>query len=349
MKTTLYLIRHGETVWNVEGRFQGHKDSPLTSLGERQARWLRMALKDIEFDAIYSSTSPRAYRTADIIRGKREVAIETSDRLMEIHLGCWEGKPRTEIENIFPEDHHLFWSAPHAYVPSNGGESFPQLQNRVIQEMKDIIWKHRDGNVLIVTHAIALKAIMAWFKGDPLENLWSPPIIQPTALNKVVIEGDDACSIELYGDISHYQTVRKAVGAIAYQGNRFILVHKVSNTPSGVSGIWDFPKGGVEEDDVCLENAVLRELLEETGSDQYIIKEELPEKITFEFDDELRKRIGYDRQETRMFLVEFLGNPADLKPRDNEIDEVTLVEVEYLLSKLSHAETAEYVRRYCGI
>ncbi|WP_412973887.1 histidine phosphatase family protein [Paenibacillus sp. OAS669] len=253
---------------------------------------------------------------------------------------------RSYIERAYADEHKAFWNTPHLYKPINGGESFSQLQDRIIPTVLDITAKHRDGNVLIVTHAIALKVIMAYFRGDSLEKLWSPPLIQPTALNKIVID-DTGFNIELHGDISHYQTVRNAVGAIAYQGNKFILVHKILNTFGESSGVWDFPKGGVEAGDLGLEDAVIRESIEETGTDKYVIKQELSEKIAFNFNEDIRKRMGYERQETTMFLVEFIGNQNDLKPNDKEIDELMLVESENLLKKLSHKETAAYVQEHC--
>ena len=220
------------------------------------------------------------------------------------------------------------------------GNPFLSYKNRIIPTVLDIINRHKGGNVLIVTHAIALKVIMAYFRGDSLEKLWNPPIIQPTSLNKIVIR-DTEYNIELYGDTSHYQTVRKAVGAIVFQGDKFLLVHKLLNTFNKESGVWDFPKGGVEVEDLSLKDAIMRELFEETGTDKYIIKQELPGKITFYFDDDIKKKIGYECQETTMFLVEFVGNQIDLKPCGEEIDEILLIDSENLLDKLSHQETAD--------
>ncbi|MBP1989667.1 histidine phosphatase family protein [Paenibacillus eucommiae] len=346
-KTTLFLTRHGETEWNVEGKIQGHQDSSLTLLGKRQASWLRTSLKEFNFDAIYSSTSQRTYHTAEIIRDKRKLDIYPSDSLKEINMGSWEGQKRSDIESNFPDDHRKFWNTPHLYTPRNEGESFSQLQDRIIPAIKEIVSKHRGGNILIVTHAIALKVIMAYFRGDPLEKLWTPPSIQPTALNKVEII-DNVYNIELYGDVSHYQTVRKAVCAIAYQGNKFILVHKVLNTFEDDSGVWDFPKGGIEDEDLSLEDAVKRELMEETGTDKYVIKQKLPNKISFNFNEDVRKRTGYESQETSIFLVEFVGNQSDLKPCGKEIDEIILIESESLLNKLTHKETAAYIQKHCS-
>lgn len=134
-------------------KLQGHLDSPLTDLGKRQAQWLSEHLIDIELDAIYSSASPRAMHTAEIIRD----------------MGTWEGKGRSDLEREYRDEYYKFWNEPHAFIPTNGGEDFVQLQDRLISQVNQIISKHNGGNVLMVTHAVALKVIMAYFKGDPLE------------------------------------------------------------------------------------------------------------------------------------------------------------------------------------
>lgn len=343
--TTLYLTRHGQTEWNAEGRLQGHMDSPLTLLGKQQAKWLRAKLADTPFEAIYSSTSGRALQTAEFIRGGRKTDIVASDRLKEINLGLWEGRKYVHLEREDPDRHYAFWNEPQRYEPTDQGESFAQLWDRVIPEVLDIISRHRGGNVLIVTHAITLKVIMAYFRGDPMEKLWSAPFIQPTALCEVSITGD-RYTVEKYGDTTHYQTVRRAVGAIAKQGNKCILVHKVKNALGDMPGAWDFPKGAVEEQDESLEQAVLRELAEETGSSRYKVIRELPAKITFSFDENITKKLGFERQETTMFLVEYEGDGLDLCPADGENDEVVLVEAEEVESRLSHDETIAYFRRH---
>lgn len=145
------------------------------------------------------------------------------------------------------------------------------------------------------------------------------------------------------------QNVRYAVGAIAYQGSRFVLVHKVQNSSGKQSGVWDFPKGGVEATDASLEEAILRELAEETGTDQYVIQKQFQEQITFSFSEKARKRIGYERQETTMFLVEFVGNPNEFIPQDGEIDKIKLVESEEVMRYLTHKETAAYLQEHVGI
>ncbi|MBO0780297.1 MAG: histidine phosphatase family protein [Ktedonobacteraceae bacterium] len=202
-RTTIYLARHGQTQWNVERRAQGHLDSPLTEMGVRQATWLRDALIDIYFDVIYSSSSLRAYRTAEILRAHRTCELVPRDDLREIHLGSWEGKTSSEIRKTHSASHIAYRETPHLYQPENGGESFHDVQKRVTQVFNELVTQHEGGTLLVVSHASALKTLLCHLEHGSLEQLWETPFMHPTALSKVVVE-DGQFSIELYGDISHY-------------------------------------------------------------------------------------------------------------------------------------------------
>lgn len=203
-KTTIYITRHGQTQWNVEKRMQGRQDSPLTKLGIRQATWLRDALKHVDFDAMYASPSPRARRTAEILRHQRERELALHNDLQEIHMGSWEGKTQQELRENHAASYTAFWETPHLYQPENGGESFHDVQSRVIPLMESLLMEHQGKTILIVTHTVTLKTIMNHFEKRSLAQLWHPPYIHPTALCKVVIEAEQP-SIELHADISHYQ------------------------------------------------------------------------------------------------------------------------------------------------
>jgi len=202
--TTIYLTRHGQTEWNVEKKLQGHKDSPLTELGILHAQWLASSLGHIGFDAIYSSSSGRTLKTAEILRGARSIAIIPDDDLREIHMGSWEGEVNANIEESCPEQFHEFWNNPLQYQPSNGGESFHELHNRVIPKMQRIIKENEGKTIFIVTHAATLKLMMTFFNGQPLADLWNPPIFHSTALCKVIVDGEKQ-TVELFGDTSHYK------------------------------------------------------------------------------------------------------------------------------------------------
>ena len=96
--TTIYLTRHGQTEWNVQHRMQGHMDSALTSIGLQQAEWLSQGMRSVQLDAIYTSPSPRALRTAEIMRGERSTYLNLSDAFKEIGMGVWEGSDSAELE-----------------------------------------------------------------------------------------------------------------------------------------------------------------------------------------------------------------------------------------------------------
>lgn len=203
MKTTLYFTRHGQTKWNLQKKMQGHKDSPLTEFGIRQAEWLRERLGNVDFDAIYSSSSPRAVSTARILLGNRPIDISTLDSLKEINMGLWEGQNVKHIQQAYPVQYEQFFNQPHLYTPTGHGESYRELLGRTLPAIKDIITKHKGKEVLIVTHRITLKAVMGYFLNKQLDEMGNLPDIYPTALCKITMN-EDTPEVDLYGDVSHY-------------------------------------------------------------------------------------------------------------------------------------------------
>lgn len=203
--TTLYLTRHGQTEWNLEGRLQGRKDSPLTEKGERHAGWLGESLADVPLDAIYSSSSPRAVRTAEILRGKRPIQLHAVEDLQEVDMGHWEGRTGADIEAGSRDEYEAFWKEPHRYEPTNGGESFVQLGNRVVPAIERILNENHGRSILVVTHAAVLNLLMTAFNGQAISEMWKPPILESTCLCKVVY-GPGGMNVELHGDVSHYRT-----------------------------------------------------------------------------------------------------------------------------------------------
>ncbi len=136
---------------------------------------------------------------------------------------------------------------------------------------------------------------------------------------------------------------RLAVGAVIMQSNEVLLVHKVKVMTEGeendkVKGTWDFPKGGVEESDVNLEEALLGELEEETGSKAYKIIRRYNETIDFKFP----KGYKYASQKTIMYHVIYTGDRSDIKAKDEEIDDIKFVEYREVLNSLELEETKSF-------
>ena len=197
----LYVTRHGETLWNTQKRLQGWKDSDLTEKGIKNALSLGNRLKDLEFQSIYASPSKRTLKTVNLIKGGREQLIIEDENLREINLGVWEGQTHDDLKEKYPEEFQAFWNTPHLYTTSSG-ESFYQLRERVNNFLNRIISEHENGNILIITHTVFIKALLSHCKDLSIERLWDPPFIHDTSLSIIEIK-DGEIEIKLEGDITH--------------------------------------------------------------------------------------------------------------------------------------------------
>lgn len=201
----IYITRHGETQWNTVKRMQGHDNSPLTELGIKQAKWLYERIKDKNIDVVYSSALKRALDTSNIIKGQRKIEVIPVDALKEIYLGSWQGCLASEVEKSYPEHHKAFWYEPEKYVPIDG-ESFDSLMNRVSDFFEQILDKHKNEDVLIVAHAIVLKALINYINKGNISSLWDGPHFKPTSLT-ILDYTDEELKIELLADTAHYKEV----------------------------------------------------------------------------------------------------------------------------------------------
>ena len=201
---TLYIVRHGETEWNIENKLQGWADSSLTSKGIQHSLLLQKRLEPIHFTHIYSSPSGRAIHTANLIKGLQKTEVKPVEHLKEVNLGSWEGKTHDEVKRIDPERYDHFWNAPHLYV-ANSGESFEDLNTRVKHFLKFITSEYTDGNLLIVTHTVFIKMLLAYVKKLPISELWRPPYIKDTSLT-ILEYKDGHFTIRLEVDTEHLLT-----------------------------------------------------------------------------------------------------------------------------------------------
>lgn len=196
----LFITRHGETVWNIEKRLQGWKDSSLTESGVQNAIALGKALTTTVFESVYSSPSERTIHTAKLIIGDQDIPFYLEQKLREINMGDWEGRTHAEVAESETDSFHSFWNTPHLYITKKG-ESFLEVQHRAVKAINEIKTAHQSGNILLVTHTVVIKCLLAYFKNLPLEKLWEPPFIHDTSLT--VIEIGEENKILLEGDITH--------------------------------------------------------------------------------------------------------------------------------------------------
>jgi broad specificity phosphatase PhoE len=196
----LYITRHGTTEWNLEKRLQGWADSPLTEDGRNRAIKLGNSLKDIDFDMIYTSPQERALNTAKLIRGNKNTEIKVHNGLKELRYGSWQGMYISDIEKDYPADYHSYINDPEQYMPEDG-ESMVDLFQRVNLFLEEISTMNYQ-NILIVSHGITIKAIIAIIKELSWQEFASLEIYTGTALNVCELK-DGSFEFLLEGDISH--------------------------------------------------------------------------------------------------------------------------------------------------
>jgi probable phosphoglycerate mutase len=197
----LYFTRHGETEWNAEKRIQGRLNSNLTANGVLHARLLGKKLASTPFDAVIASPSTRTVETAKLIIGDRPLSIITDERLMEIHLGRWQGKTMAEIKEMDPERYDCYRNHPKLFTNPEG-ESFCDVRKRVEEVLYSLEETYQSGNLLIVTHGVVIKVLQMICKNSPIDRIWDPPLIEGTSLSVVKVENGSR-ELILEGDISH--------------------------------------------------------------------------------------------------------------------------------------------------
>lgn len=159
----LYVIRHGQTDWNVSGLYQGHTDIPLNSTGIKQASILYEKLKDINFDIVLSSPLSRAYDTAKICLSDRNIPIIIDNNLIERSFGELEGFSSanfTDCNNDLLLDYSQNYSG-------HNVETIHDLFKRVHSFLDDLLVKYADKNILLATHNAVTIAIECYFNGIP--------------------------------------------------------------------------------------------------------------------------------------------------------------------------------------
>jgi broad specificity phosphatase PhoE len=160
----LVLVRHGVTASNLERRFTGQLDVPLSGLGERQARAAAAALADTSLDVVVSSDLRRAWATATAIAEPHGLVPEMDPDLREICMGTWEGRSVWEIEAEDPELIANWRKDPLRYVPP-GGESLEDFQARLVGALSRWLDRRSHGTLLWVTHGGSIGTLLCHLLG----------------------------------------------------------------------------------------------------------------------------------------------------------------------------------------
>ena len=201
----IYIVRHGETMWNAEGRIQGHTDVGLTGRGKEQARATARRLADIHFDVAYSSDMSRTRDTAMIILGERETPLHSVPELREYNKGVFEGLTPEEYRQRYPDLFQASLVNDLDFAPP-GGETIRQCQARLSSFAGMLKDKHLEEDVLIVGHGGSLRSGIVSLLGLPLEANWK--FVMHNCALSVIRSYPDNAVMHLYNDTSHLAGVQ---------------------------------------------------------------------------------------------------------------------------------------------
>jgi len=166
-----FLVRHGETADNIQMRYLGTRDEPLTRRGVRQARLVARALSQLPIRIVISSPLRRAADTAERIRKACGVELRLDSRLAEGSFGSWEGRTREEVLNLGSRDAALLdrWESEPSFAPP-GGESIENVQKRMVELAEELKGEFPDSSLALVSHVGPIKALLAAALAAPLQS-----------------------------------------------------------------------------------------------------------------------------------------------------------------------------------
>lgn len=170
--TRIILVRHGETTWNIEGRYQGQEDTTLSERGLKQGTMLAEGLRNIHIDRCISSPLKRSFKTCQLCAKLHNLSVATDDRLLEINHGSWEGILAPEIAAEYPEEFNLWHTKPHLVQMPDGGENLEDVRKRVRSAFDEYAQKYPNETILVAAHDAVNKAIICDLMGMGMEHFW---------------------------------------------------------------------------------------------------------------------------------------------------------------------------------
>lgn len=200
----LYLVRHGESEWNILSKVQGQSNTNLTNKGREQARKAARRLMKEKIDVIFSSDLNRALDTAKIIGEILGLEVNTLEELREIRFGVWEGLTTQEIIDKYNNEHIIWMTEPHKLNLPNA-ESLIDLQERLLRIVNILFKDNGDKNILIVSHGASIKALILGLLGIDI-SFYNKLTISNTSIS--IVENKDYSTIlRVLNDTSHLREV----------------------------------------------------------------------------------------------------------------------------------------------
>lgn len=166
-----YFVRHGQTLWNLTGKYQGSTDVPLSEVGEAQAELAARWFDDKKIDVIYTSPLVRARKTAEAIARRHQLEPVIKPEFRELSFGEWEGLTYDEIESRWPGAIEKLYRAPDE-LQIEGGETFAEVEKRTMKGMEDLIAQGDGKTYVIVGHGASTRTILCGMLELPIRLAW---------------------------------------------------------------------------------------------------------------------------------------------------------------------------------
>ena len=206
--TKIIFVRHGQTEWNVLGRYQGQTDVALSPLGIEQAEKLAAHFPVDKIEAVYSSDLARAMKTASCVADRFGLTVESRPELRELNFGDWEGLTYDEIVAKWPDALENFFLHPDVLdIPH--GESFPKLRERALACVEEIVARHPDQTVAVFAHGAILRTILTAALHMDLQYVWT--IRQFNTAVNIVTYTEHGTTVELINGTGHLKYTQAAV------------------------------------------------------------------------------------------------------------------------------------------
>lgn len=203
----MLLARHAETVSNVEGRWQGTADSPLTERGWAQTYELAAAVAEEPLSAVYSSDLGRALATAEVVAERHGLRPIADPRLRELNVGAWTGRSGAELQQEQPEAITL-WRTQPAALRLPDGETLAEVQARALTCLNERLAQHAPGEtVMVIGHGTVNQTILVHALGGTVADLWLKQRVDNCQISRLTWTREDGLMLVELSDVRHLEAV----------------------------------------------------------------------------------------------------------------------------------------------
>ena len=202
--TQIYLVRHGQTPWNKQEIFRGHKDVPLNEWGRGEAHLAAEALKDKTVSTVYSSPLSRARETAESISSRHGLDVKVLEDLKDICFGEWEGVSHQAVRERYADLYQRWLKEPHT-VTFPGGESLGAVASRAVRVVQEVVPKHPGETIVMVSHRVVNRVLICGVVGIDLSRFWQ--IGQDTTAINLLTWKKERFILTCLNDICHLRSM----------------------------------------------------------------------------------------------------------------------------------------------